>query len=166
MRELIIIRHAIAPERDSTRWPDDRDRPLSREGRRRFRRVASRAARWVGKVDLLLTSPLARAKQTADILRDEARWPKPVEKAELDPSIDPERTLASLVRSKGQRIALIGHEPHLSAFIGVCIAHPDSAVRLQMKKGAIAVIGFTGALRPGRGMLLALIPPKTLRRMK
>ena len=165
MVELIVIRHAIAFESDSTRWPDDRLRPLTPEGKRKFRTAASGLSRWIPRVDLLLTSPLLRARQTAEILTDVAGWPKAAEHRELDPGSELRATLASLRPNKQACIALVGHEPHLSALIGLCVAEPASALHLEMKKGAAAVITFPDAIRAGSGTLIALVPPRALRRM-
>jgi phosphohistidine phosphatase len=165
MPELVIVRHALAFDRDSTRWPDDRLRPLSPQGKKKFRQAASGLARWYPHVDLLLTSPLVRALQTAKILADVAGWPKAAERGELDPATDPQTTLASLRQPRVSRLALVGHEPHLSNLIALCVAKPTSTVCIEMKKGAAAVIRFDGPLRVGHGTLIALVPARVLRRM-
>ncbi|MEP7246556.1 MAG: histidine phosphatase family protein [Gammaproteobacteria bacterium] len=165
MIELIIVRHAIAFERDEKRWPEDRSRPLSPDGRHRFRQAASGLARWFPKVDLLLTSPLERARQTAQILTEVAGWPRAAERAELDPGTDPAMTLTSLRQPRVDRLALVGHEPHLSHLIELCVAEPSARLQMKLKKGAVAVIWFESAIRAGSGQLLALVPPRLLRTM-
>src|SRR5215470_13980294 len=77
MDELVIVRHAIAEDRDWLRWPDDAERPLTEAGAERFARAARGLARLVGNVDAVLTSPAVRAWQTADLLEHEAGWPTP-----------------------------------------------------------------------------------------
>jgi len=165
MIELVIVRHAIAFERDPKRWPDDHLRPLTPEGKHRFRQAASGLAKWIPKVDLLLTSPLVRAHQTAQILTDVTGWPKAGERTELDPETSPEKTLTSLRQPKVERVAIVGHEPHLSELIALCVADAPTDLRLKLKKGAVAVIAFEESLRAGSGELLALAPPRMLRRM-
>jgi broad specificity phosphatase PhoE len=64
---LLLVRHAIAEERGAA-WPDDDQRPLSHDGARKWKRAARGLARVVPSVDLLLTSPLTRTFQTAEIL--------------------------------------------------------------------------------------------------
>ena len=76
--ELYLVRHAIAEERDPRRWPDDAQRPLSERGRARFARAAAGLRTLGVEVDLLLSSPYARAWATAEILSEEAGWPAPV----------------------------------------------------------------------------------------
>lgn len=165
MLELLIVRHAIAHERDARRWPNDGARPLTAEGRRRFERAAAGLGRVFPDVDLLITSPLKRARQTAQILTKVLGWPTAGERAELAPHTPVIETLASLRQPRVARIALVGHEPHLSELIVLCLASPAPSLRVQMKKGAVAVLGFDGAPHAGGGTLQALLPPRVLRRM-
>ena len=165
MIELIIVRHAIAFERDETRWPDDRLRPLSPEGKHRFRQAAAGLARWLPKVDLLLTSPLERALQTAQILTEVAAWPKAAERPELDPLTDAATTVRSLRQPRVERLALVGHEPQLSDLIALCVAHPPTGLQMKLKKGAVAVITFESSISAGSGQLFAIVPPRLLRAM-
>ena len=72
--EILIVRHAPAMTRDPLQWPDDRLRPLSPKGERRFAEVAQGLAQLIPQVDRLLTSPWLRARQTAEILQREADW--------------------------------------------------------------------------------------------
>lgn len=165
MLELLVVRHGVAFERDAKRWPDDRARPLTPEGKHRFRQCASGIARWFPEVDLLLTSPLTRARQTSEILTQVIGWPKAAEREELDPGTEPSATLSSLRQPRVQRLAIVGHEPHLSALIALCVAEPASSLRIKLKKGAAALIAFDGTLTAGGGQLVALIPPRALRQM-
>jgi phosphohistidine phosphatase len=165
MLELVIVRHAIAFERDRSRWPDDRLRPLSPEGKQKFRKAASGLARWIPQVDRLLTSPLVRARETAELLTDVAGWPKAVECQPLEPETDPQELLSHLRGLKAKRIALVGHEPALSTFICFCVAGPPTTLHIEMKKGATARIAFSAAPSASSGTLTALVPPQALRRM-
>src|ERR1044072_5656017 len=65
--ELYLIRHAIAAERGDA-WPDDSKRPLTESGIARMRKAARGLARLDVTIDLILSSPLVRARQTADIV--------------------------------------------------------------------------------------------------
>lgn len=165
MLELLIVRHAIAFERDAQRWPNDAARPLTAEGRRRFERAAEGLGRVFPEVDLLLTSPLKRARQTAQILTKVIGWPLAGERTELAPHTPVHETLQSLRQPRVSRIAVVGHEPHLSELIALCLASPPPTLRIQMKKGAVAVLAFEQTLRAGGGSLQALLPPRILRRM-
>ncbi len=83
--ELLIVRHAVALERDRHRWRDDGARPLSPAGLRRARKAAAGLKEFSKAPDRLLTSPLVRARQTAQILTDVAGWPQAEEVLELAP---------------------------------------------------------------------------------
>src|SRR5271168_1279325 len=78
--ELLIIRHAIAFERNRRRWRDDGTRPLTPAGMRRSQKAAAGLKELGRAPDRLLTSPLVRARQTAQILTELAGWP-PAEEA-------------------------------------------------------------------------------------
>ena len=65
--ELYLVRHGLAEERGE-KWPDDTKRPLTEEGIVRMRKAARGLARLGVAVDVVLTSPLVRARQTADIV--------------------------------------------------------------------------------------------------
>jgi phosphohistidine phosphatase len=161
--ELIIVRHAIAEERDFVRWPDDRGRPLTPSGIRRFRRAAQTIGRLVGEVDALHTSPLERARQTAAILRREAGWPEPKELSALEPTMDPTDVLSFLSRGKPPaRVALVGHEPHLHSLLSLLLGGAPEVVSFEMKKGGAAWLEFPSRVAAGRATLRALLPPRAL----
>ena len=102
--ELLLVRHAVAEARDPRRWPDDRDRPLTQQGEARMRRAARGLGRVVPDVDLLFSSPLARAWQTAEILHDEIGWPEPAPLSQLEPDRSPAQTVSR--RRKCRRMRL------------------------------------------------------------
>ena len=165
MNELVIIRHGLAHQRDPKGRLDDRARRLTPAGRKKFRSAAAGLRSWAPQIDVLLTSPLVRATETAAILTETAKWPKARPCAELDPAADPASLLTRIHKSTASRIALVGHEPQLSQLIGLCIGAPGSTCAVEVKKGAAAVISFAGAVRAGRGTLTALLPPRLLRQL-
>jgi phosphohistidine phosphatase len=161
--ELLIIRHAIAFERDRHRWPDDAARPLSPAGIRRSRKTASGLKGFCKAPDRLLTSPLIRARQTAKILTEFAGWPRADLAPELKPGEGPQAVLALLAKDRGQRIAIVGHQPDLSALIAACLLMDGSAVPIDMKKNGVACLSFEGRARAGRAVLNWLATPRLLR---
>ena len=163
--EVIFVRHAVAAKRSLVRWRDDRQRPLTSDGRRKFRKAVAGLATWLPGVDCLLTSPLVRARQTAEVLNTVAGWPKPVDCWELAPGSEPGAVLAILRRQKAKRIALVGHEPDLSGLLSICIAGPDAALPITLKKGGIARIVFPRSIGAGKATLTAIIPPRAMRAM-
>lgn len=162
MPDLLVVRHAIAFERDPARWPTDALRPLTPDGKRRFRRAARGIGRCFSGIDLHLTSPLVRARQTSKILAEAAGWPEAQECPELRPNTDPGTTLNALGKLEGEWLAIVGHEPHLSRLVSLCVAEP-AELHLQLKKGALLHIRFKDRMSAGAGTLLALLPPKVLR---
>ena len=160
--DLLIVRHAIAMERDAQRWPDDRIRPLSRRGTVRGRRVAAGLKRLTGRPDLVLASPLLRAHQTAQILEHHACWPRAQACLELAPEALPSALLGRLGRSVAACIAVVGHEPHLGTLLGLCLpGNPEHGFAL--KKMGVALVRFRGRVRPGCGRLVWFAPPRLLR---
>jgi phosphohistidine phosphatase len=133
--EIYLVRHGIAIGREEA-MPDAL-RPLTEKGRRRFRKTARAFARLGRKVDLILTSPLVRAVQTAEILAAEAPHGEVGVLEELDPKFGVRSLLEAVAkRSDGVRsVALVGHDPQLSSALATLAGLP--AELLDFKKGAI-----------------------------
>jgi phosphohistidine phosphatase len=162
---LYIVRHAIAYERDSRQWPDDRDRPLTDAGKQRFRRAAAGLGRLVPAVDLVLSSRLKRAWQTAAILKEDAGWPAPAPCEALEPEhFSPGAALAAIQpHARAGSIALVGHEPSLSELVSYLLAGDQTHISVEMKKGGVACIELGTHRHGGAGTLLWLAAPKLLR---
>jgi phosphohistidine phosphatase len=161
--ELMIIRHAIAFERDHRRWDDDGARPLSPAGIRRSRKAAAGLKELCRVPDRLLTSPLIRARQTAKILTDVAGWPRAEVAPELAPGQAAAAVLALLGKDRSQRVAIVGHQPDLSALLGACLLRNHGTLPIEMKKNAVACLSFAGPARIGRAVLKWLATPRMLR---
>jgi phosphohistidine phosphatase len=164
--ELLIIRHAIAFERDRHRWRDDGLRPLSPAGKRRSQKAAAGLRELSKPPDRLLTSPLIRARQTAQILTEIAGWPPAEEAPELLPGNAALAILNLLGEDRSKRVALVGHQPGLGALLAACLVGNDSAIAVEMKKNAVACLSFEGSARPGRAVLKWLATPRMLRAIK
>jgi len=164
--ELLIVRHAIACERDPKRWPEDGARPLSARGVTRARRTAAGLRKLALRPVRVLASPLERTRQTAAILTQYAAWPRATPSLQLLPGAAPEELLALLARTRGQRLAVIGHQPDLGRLIAACLPGGSSSAAFELRKMAVALIAFQGAPRAGRGELRWLVPPKLLRAIR
>ena len=162
--ELYLIRHGIAEERGDA-WPDDTKRPLTEEGIDRLRK-SSRALERLGvSFDVVLTSPLVRTHQTAEIIAS-AYSPKPsiVNVDALAPGGSSATVIAELEKhAKKTRIAIVGHEPDIGE-----LAAKLAGIRLDLefKKGAIARIDVDALPPKGPGQLRWFVPPKFLRSLK
>ena len=139
----------------------DDDRPLTPQGERKFRVAAKGLARVVDRPDLLLTSPLPRAKATADIAarafrRIEAKIEPALAGENVEGIVDALRKVAST-----QTVAIVGHEPALSTLLARLI-DASSAERLSFKKGGAALVDLPdGPDAPGR--LDWFLKPRILR---
>ena len=161
--ELLIIRHAIAFERDRQRWADDAARPLSPAGIRRSRRAAAGLKELYKVPDRLLTSPLVRARQTAEILMEVAGWPPAKIAPELKPGQGAAAVLTLLAQDRSKRIAIVGHQPDLSALLAACLLEGSSTLPIEIKKNAAACLSFDGRARVGSAVLRWLATPRMLR---
>lgn len=157
--DIYLVRHAVAEDQDRSKWPNDGKRPLTKEGKRRFGSLLKRMNDLPDYVDILATSPLTRAKETADLLVEKAAWQPFVVWDELSPDVAPERLIEKLRNLRGiSSVALVGHEPQMSALFSLLVSGSTSGVQMDFKKGAIARISFNP--RKGEhGKLLWLVAP-------
>jgi phosphohistidine phosphatase len=160
--EIYIVRHAIAAER-GPEWPDDTKRPLVERGIARFKEVADGLVWLDVALDEIFTSPLVRAKQTAELLSAglPARPPVRVFDA-LAPGHSATDVLHQLAHeTRKRRVALVGHEPGLGELIGHLIGTKAS---VPMKKGGVCRIDVE-SLTARPGALVWLLTPKILRKL-
>jgi phosphohistidine phosphatase len=153
-----FLRHGIAIEPEA--WTgSDFDRPLTREGCARMEREAKAVAGLSLDVDCIVTSPLLRAKQTAQILAAElGQQDKLVEDPRLASGFNLDRLRAILEAHAGaESIVLVGHEPSMSVTIGEAVG----GASIELKKAALAGIDLSDP-RATTGTLFCLIPPKVL----
>ena len=161
--ELYLIRHGVAAERGEA-WPDDTKRPLTDEGVRRLRKIADGLAGIGVSFDVMLTSPLVRAKQTAEIIASGLNPHPPIVTTDaLAPGGSYAAVLDDLAKqARRRRIALVGHEPGLGALAARLIA---SRHALEFMKGAVARIDVAALPPTGAGSLHWFLTPRLLRRL-
>jgi phosphohistidine phosphatase len=164
--ELLIVRHAIALERDAHRWPDDDERPLSARGMARARKAALGLKAVTGRPTRVLSSPLARAKQTAAILTQVAAWPRAIQCHQLMPGVGPTELLALIGRARDERLAVVGHEPGLGQLLSACLPGGARTAAFSFRKMGVALVEFKGVPRAGRGELVWFLPPRVLRAVR
>jgi len=161
MIQLYLIRHAVAEERGDE-WPDDTQRPLSEEGRRRMQRAAKGLVKLGVRFDVVVTSPLVRTRQTAGIVAGAFGNRPPIVQAD---SLAPEGTtldvLDDLERYASRKsVALVGHEPNL----GMLAAHlAGSPHPFGFKKGAVCRIDVEWLPPSAPGALRWFVTPAILR---
>jgi phosphohistidine phosphatase len=134
VRKIYLVRHGIAGDPDEWKGPDD-SRPLNAKGRRRFRETARAFAKLGDRVDLLCTSPLVRAVQTAELLADAIDLDEVSVLEELRPEVPVQRLLERVAELPAKRVALVGHDPQLSG-VAAALGSVEPA-RVDFPKGAI-----------------------------
>lgn len=160
-RELLIVRHAPAEEFAAG---GDRARALTAEGRAEMTAAAAGLARIIDPPDLIATSPLVRAQQTADLLAERFSAARRATLVELEPGFDRDVLASWLDTETARRVMLVGHEPDLSALVGWLIAGVNGA-RIRMRKGAIIALALRGETGPHAAELEWSITRGALRRL-
>ena len=160
---LILMRHAHAGEADPRRWPDDRQRPLSDKGRRKHAVVADALRRMGVRFDRLLSSPLVRARQTADITAAVYGGTPAIEET---PALGDRAALPDLLAALAglpadAAVLCVGHEPFLSEAEAALISR-GGPVRIEMRKSGVAGLDFKGRPVAGAGTLLYHFRPREL----
>lgn len=165
--KLYVVRHGIAVEHGEWKGGADELRPLTGKGRQRFRRSARALAERPGKLELILTSPLVRAVQTAEILAGEVRHREVDVLAALGSGSAAALLRAASERAAGARsLALVGHEPQLSGLLAlVCGLGPAEAARIDLGKGAIVRLDVDGLPELGEVRPRWWLDPRTARRV-
>ena len=151
------MRHGIAE--DAAPGGTDADRALTQEGKKKLRGVLESARRAAVHPDVILTSPLKRAVETAEIAAAVlgAKYDL-VRTNTLVPPSSPERVWKEIRSRKAEAILLAGHEPLLSMVVAFLLGCPALGVR--MKKGALVAIEVeTGETQP-HGVLLWMLTAK------
>lgn len=162
--ELYLIRHGVAEEHGPA-WPDDSKRPLSEEGVSRLRR-SGRALRQLDvSFDVILSSPLVRARQSAEILAEAFEPPPSVVLTEaLAPGGSPAQVMAELeTHDRNARVAIVGHEPGIGELASRLIGLRHA---IEFKKGAVCRIDVDALPPKAPGALRWFLHPKALRAIR
>lgn len=159
--KIYILRHGEAAEHGDPRYKEN-ERPLTAKGIQRTKQLAEYLEDLEIGFDRILSSPLIRARQTAEIVAGKLR--KPVE---LTDALTPSGSMKDLVdqiaglRPVPESVALVGHEPYLSGFISLlCIGGPDLPIKL--KKGALCRLEVERLISGKCATLEWLIQPRLL----
>jgi phosphohistidine phosphatase len=149
---LYILRHGIAVDRTSFSGTDA-DRSLTAAGRRKMHRIA-RGMKTLGiTVDLVLSSPLARARETATIMAAELGCSGRLRfSPHLKTGGDTAALIADIARRGAEAVVLVGHEPQVSALVSILVSG-GQRVELKFKKGGLCRLSIN-AIRYGRCAVL------------
>jgi phosphohistidine phosphatase len=157
---LYFLRHGVAGNREEWKG-DDALRPLTKKGMKSMVSQAKAIDAMDLKLDLIVTSPLARAFQTADIVADELDMgDKLVQDERLGPGFGGDDLVGVLQGyPDASNILLVGHEPDFSQTISALIG----GGRILVKKGGLARVDMINT-DPLQGELVWLLPPRLMTR--
>jgi phosphohistidine phosphatase len=154
--EIYVLRHGEAEERET--GLADRDRRLTAKGKLDLKSVLKVARKAEVAPELILTSPLRRAQETAAIAAEVLGCKRVVETRSLLPGASPELVWKEIGSDhKVEKILLAGHQPHLGSLIGLLLEAP---VMVDLKKGALVRIVTPARLGPPRGVLKWMLTAK------
>ena len=162
--ELLVVRHAIAEDREAfaATGRDDGLRPLTADGARKMRRTARGLHEVVPSVDAIVSSPLVRASETAEILRREYEMDDVHTVDILAPGTAVPDMVAWLASQDRDVLLIVGHEPELGRLVTYLVSgidHPG----VDFKKGGACLVQFDTQPGAGSGRLLWAMPPSLLR---
>jgi phosphohistidine phosphatase len=164
--KLLIVRHAIAEDREefARTGKDDSLRPITDEGRKKMKQGARGLKHLLPEIDLLATSPLTRAAQTAAVLDSVYGGLKEVEIEELAPEASPVEFLSWLRQQTGETVTVVGHEPSISLIASWLLTGTEKRL-FSFRKGGALLLEFPGEVGAGTASLLWALTPNQLREL-
>lgn len=163
--ELYLIRHGIAADREA--YASDEERPLTDKGHQKTAKVAKQLHHQGLRFDLILTSPLVRAKQTATILQDAGLCSQ----VEEFPALAPDGDIHTWVQwleewrqqnTNSQSIALVGHQPDLGNWAEILVWGKSQEKLVLKKAGMIGLTLPQQGIPIGQSLMFVLLSPKWL----
>ena len=153
--KVLVVRHGLAESSAVG------ERALTEEGRTQFQTICQRLESLKLSFDLLLHSPLLRARQTADIFCDFFPVKKHEKTDHLKPDADVQFFFEALSAVPAKSLVLVGHQPFLSYFISVSLAENRQSF-ISLERGGMAFLEFSNPPVPGSAILTALLNPRIL----
>jgi len=159
--ELYVIRHGIADDAAEHNGKDE-ERQLTKKGREKVIGTTKYLRSRDIALDTVISSPLVRARETAEIVCRECSSPKKIAVTNLlSPDGSYSELIAYLNLQKSDHIAIVGHEPFLSGFVSYCLSQSNQPF-LRIKKAGIALINCNGQIKPGKCELAWLMGPSQM----
>lgn len=164
MRRIVLFRHGLAEEAEH--GMSDMARALTVNGRRKAEKAARGLGAALGSVDLLASSPLLRAVQTADVLEAYLHAGRRLETPLLEPGRDPTGILNWLRdETRADMAVLVGHEPQLNRTAALALTGKPLSFLAFQKAGA-CLLEFEGDLVPGGAVMRWFMAPSQLVRIR
>ncbi len=163
---LYILRHATAEENSPT--GDDGARRLTQKSKEKMVGAAAGLREMELKFDLILTSPLARATATAEIVAAAYdNTPAPQVLPALATGVPPSEAVAALrAYAKNDHVMIVGHEPQLSAIASIVLSGASDVVQVRLKTGGCIAIDLPARFERGGGELRWMLTHGQLRQMR
>ncbi len=164
--EFYIMRHGIAVMRGATAFIDDTKRPLTPEGKQKMRAIATGLVRMGFDLDWIVSSPLVRAVETAEIIGELLSSKPPLDFCDaLRPGGSGEALIAFLAkRPKCRRVLVVGHEPDLGELAARLMGAGRNA-NMPFKKGGCCLITFNEFPPKSPGRLVWWLTPRIMRKL-
>lgn len=162
--DLYLLRHGIAEEGGT--GMNDADRALTAEGRRKLRQVLTAACDAKVSLDLILSSPLKRALQTAEVARKALRHKGNLIKTKaLEPGASVQQVWDEIRDHRDKAyLMMVGHNPQFSQLAAYLLGSPD--VQVDFKKGGLMKINFENFPPAPRGVLCWYITAKAVSKLR
>ena len=163
---LLVVRHGIAEDQEAWAPRDDALRPLTEDGKKKMKEAAKGLHALIPRLDVLATSPLTRAVQTAAILAKVYEKAQPVTVDALSPGEHPPAFATWLRNQTTHRtVAVVGHEPGLGTIVSWLTAGIERSF-LELGKGGACLLDLGERIDAGEAMLLWVLRPSHLRALR
>lgn len=157
--DIYLVRHGHALSLEEQGIDNDEDRTLSLRGEEQARQVGLALQRLRVEPDVVVTTPLLRARRTAELLLQD--WPAPIPEILVADALTPEckpRKLAKFLKELGrERVVVVGHQPDLSEWSAWLIGSKKAYI--DFAKGGLAYIDWDSEVSKGTGALVWLVTP-------
>ena len=161
---LYIMRHGLAEEPSPK--GDDAARKLTPKGADKIRKAAAGMRATGLAFNMILTSPIARAAETAEIVANEIGGPKPRAVPELSTGASPANALEALAKQRlPESVMVVGHEPTLSRLASLMLTGSSESVGIKLKQGGVIALEFPDRVERGAAQLRWMMTQRQLRQL-
>jgi phosphohistidine phosphatase len=162
---LYIMRHGLAEEPEAK--GDDSARKLTEKGADKIRKAAAGMHAAGLAFNVILTSPIKRAVETAEIVAAELGGPKPKATPELSTGASPANALEALTKLKlPESVLVVGHEPTLSRLASLMLTGSTESVGIRLKQGGVIALEFPDGIERGTAKLRSMMTQRQLRQLR
>jgi phosphohistidine phosphatase len=162
---LYIMRHGLAEE--PTPKGDDASRKLTAKGADKIRKAAAGIRAMGLALDMILTSPVARAAETAEIVANELGGARPKAMPELSTGASPAGALDALAKQRlSESVLVVGHEPTLSRLASLMLTGSSESVGIKLKQGGVIALEFPDRVERGAAQLRWMMTQRQLRQLR